>query len=850
WDVRLRSTSTSGNGLPSTAAGAGSASTELVHLVFTRAADGEAQFYVDGKRQAAGRVAGDFSNWDDKQRLILANEHTGDRPWSGEFHRVAIYSAALSEQQVAQHYAAGVPGKIDYAALLPPAATRPIDFVKDVQPIFRARCFECHAQGNEEGGLNLGMRARFTAGGDHGPVIAAGDGAASRLVHLTAGLVKDRRMPPDDEGEPLTAAQIGVLRAWIDQGAKWPDGADVLDPRVERARQHWAFRPLSPVALPAVKNSAWVKTPIDQFVLAKLEAQGLSPAPPATPRQLMRRLAFDLAGLPPEPEAVDAFSSAADPSAAVAALADDLLASPRYGERWGRHWLDVARYADSDGQEADRDRPGAYHYRDFVIRALNDDLPFDTFVRWQIAGDELAPGNPQAVAATGFLTAGPHTVLENTFLEEERLRNRYNELDDMVSTLGSAVLGVTLGCARCHDHKYDAVSSREYYQLLAALHSGDRAEVDLPQGGGKALVFRDFGSEPAATWLFERADFYDRDQPVQLGFPVALSRGKSAAEYKAAATPAQPGPSTYQRAALANWLTDVEQGAGALTARVIVNSVWQHHFAHGLSRTESDVGARGEEPTHPELLDWLTIDFIEHGWKLKRLHRLIVTSNVYQQSGAFNEAAARIDPENRLLWRAAPRRQEAEILRDAMLAVSGTLNLEPYGPAFKPAVAAEAMVARNIKGEAYPKDVADGPAVRRRTVYMFHKRVIPYPLLAAFDRPDSLQSCGRRLETTVAPQALALLNDDFVRRRAYDFADRLLKECGDDDAKLVRRSFALALGRAPDDAELAASSQFVAAQFTGRRARDGKLPADQARRLAVADYCQSLFGLNEFLYVD
>ncbi len=850
WDLRLRAKSTSANGLPSTAAPADSVRTQRTHLLFTRDERGSARFWLDGKQVAAGKVEGNFANWDGEQHLALANEQTSDRPWLGELHLVAIYARALTDAEVARNYAAGIPGKIDYATLLPPPIGRQIDFVKDVQPVFRAHCFECHAQGNEEGGLNLGIRARAMAGGESGSVISVGDSASSRLVHLVAGVVKDQRMPPPGEGEPLSDAQVGILRAWIDQGAKWPDDADVLDPRTERARSHWAFRPLAPIRPPAVKNTAWVQTPIDQFLLAELEAKGIEPTSPAAGRKLIRRMVFDVTGLPPAPEEVEAFAQANDVPAAAAALADKLLDSRHYGERWGRHWLDVARYADSDGQEADRDRPGAYHFRDFVIRAFNEDLPFDDFVRRQIAGDELAPDNPAAVAATGFWVAGPHTVLENTFLEEERLRNRYNELDDMVSTLGSAMLGVTIGCARCHDHKYDAIASRDYYQLLAAVHSGDRAEVTLPGGKDKALAFRDFGSQPATTWLFQRADFYDRDQTVQLGFPAALSRGKSADSYWQEARPEKGGESTYQRAALANWLTDVEQGAGALVARVIVNRVWQHHFGYGLSRTESDFGVRGEQPSHPELLDWLAADFVAHGWKLKRLHRMILTSSAYQQGGAFDAAKAKTDSENRLLWRMTPRRQEAEALRDAILEVSGTLNLEAYGPAFKAPIAAEAMVARNLQGEPYPKNIPDTPAVRRRTVYIFHKRVIPDPLLAAFDRPDSLQSCSRRLETTVAPQALALLNDDFVRRRALDFADRLLRECGDDDDQLVRRSFALAFARPPDDTELAESIEFFHTQAAGRRERDGKLSAAKVRRLAIADYCQVLFGLNEFIYID
>ena len=323
----------------------------------------------------------------------------------------------------------------------------------------------------------------------------------------------------------------------------------------------------------------------------------------------------------------------------------------------------------------------------------------------------------------------------------------------MVSTIGSGVLGLTIGCARCHDHKYDAIAASDYYRILAALHSGNRAEVDLPgQKDAKALVFRDFGSEPATTWLFQRADFYDRDQPVTLGFLTVLSRGAPPEEYwQVARSTSGPASSTFQRKALADWLTNPEDGAVPLVARVIVNRVWQQHFGAGLVLTPSDFGVRSEPPSHPELLEWLANDFVANGWKLKRLHRLILTSSAYQQATKFNAASAKVDPENRLLWRMRPRRIDAEILRDALLAVSGSLNDTAYGPAFYPPIAAEAHVARNLK-TAYPKNPIDDASTHRRSVYMFHKRVIPYPLLAAFDRPDSLQSCGRREATTVAPQ--------------------------------------------------------------------------------------------------
>lgn len=850
YDVRLRTTSTDANGTPSIATSGESLKSVLTHVVYTRAPSGAALIYLNGRQQISQQVAGDLSGWSDAFHLSLANELTGDRPWLGELHLAAIYGRALSADEVARNFAAGVRPAIDYAGLLPPASPMKVDFLKDIQPLLRTRCFECHSAGNEEGGLNLGIRQRVSEGSDSGPVFVKGDSVNSRLIHLVSGLEKSSIMPPD--GEPLKPEQISILRAWIDQGAVWPDGADVLDPRTERARKHWAFQPLGTANVPDVKQSDKAHTPIDRFILAKLDAAKLQPAAPAKPRELIRRIYFDMIGLPPTPQEIQEFCAAfeRDGNAAVESLVDRMLQSNHYGERWGRHWLDVARYADSDGQESDRDRPNAYHYRDFVIRAFNDDMPFDQFVRWQLAGDEYEPQNPAAVAATGFLAAGPNAALRDGLMLDERLRNRYNELDDIVSTVGTGILGLTLGCARCHDHKYDAIPARDYYRLMSSFHTGDRAEVPLANTNNKALVWRDGTPTPKPSWLFRRGDYYDHDQPVGLGFVSILTREKTPEEYwKQALADRQLKDSTSQRRAVADWMTDVDQGAGALIARVIVNRLWDHHFGSGLVTTVGDFGVRSEPPTHPELLEWLARDLVQNGWKLKRLHRLILTSATYHQASTGITPPAQ-DPDNRLLWKMRPQRLEAEILRDAMLSVSGTLNLTPYGPGFKPPIAGEAMVARNVQGGAYPANVQDSPAVRRRSVYLFHKRVIPYPLLQAFDKPDAQQSCGRRDMTTVAPQALALLNDQFVRTVALDFADRLKKEASDEPAATIRRGFQLSLCRNPSESEQTAATAFLEVQIQARQDRKKETPAHEVRREALADLCQALFSLNEFIYID
>ena len=742
----------------------------------------------------------------------------------------------------------------------PVAVDRDVDFVADVQPILKKHCYECHSGETEEGGLNLAVQSRAMKGGEQGRVLVSGDSLASLLVQLVSGVDKDRRMPPEDN-EPLTAEQIGVLRAWIDQGAKWPENADVLDPRLDRAREHWAFQRLRSIDPPKMQDGdVWSQTEIDALISETLAANQLAPSQPATARVLVRRLSFDLLGLPPTVDQTARFIAAhqANPADATSKLIDQLLSSHHYGERWARHWLDLARYADSAGQEADRDRPHAYRFRDFVIGALNEDMPYDQFVRWQIAGDEYEPDNDLAVSATGFLTGGTSFKLDEKFLERERLLNRYNELDDIVSTLGSGLLGLTVGCARCHDHKYDAFSAREYYQLLAAFHSGDRVREKLPSGED-GFFFKDFDADARTTWLFRRSDFYDREIEVKLGFPAILNAGSDAEHYWADAKASVGNPqSTLQRRALADWITDVEHGGGALLARVIVNRVWQHHFGHGLVRTPSDFGVRGDAPTHPDLLEHLAHDFVANGWKIKPLHRKILNSAVWQQGSrrkpttdaaqqaATSQPAADLDSQNRFLWKMTPRRLEAEALRDAMLAVSGTLNLEAGGQGFKPYIPPEANLARNIQGGDYPKDAKDDASTRRRSIYMFHKRLVPYPLFQAFDRPDFLASCARRQNTTVAPQAMALLNDRFVRAVARDFAQRLIDANGNNDQKFVQDSFELAFSRFPSESETEASVTFIRSQMDARKSRG----EDDACLQAVADYCHALFGLNEFIYVD
>lgn len=808
-------------------------------------------------------------------------------------------------------------------------------FEQKVRAILEQSCVRCHSPENKKGGLDLSTRETALKGGQTGPAIIAGKSGSS-LVYLMSAHEEEPFMP---QKEPkLSAEALAALAAWIDGGAPYTASLAVPKTKID-PKEFWSFKPLQHHTPPSIKNNAVVRTPVDAFVLAELSEKKLNHSSEASRRVLIRRVYFDLLGVPPQPLEIDSF--VADPAPdAYEKLVDKLLTDPRFGERWGRHWLDVARYADSDGYEADTDRPNAYHYRDFVIRAFNDDLPFDTFVKWSIAGDEFSPDDARAIAATGFLTAGPVVETKNgTPLEREK--GRYDELDDMLSTTGTALLGLSIGCARCHDHKYDPVSQKEYYRMLAAFTTSQRGEnflatreaiaeftardaawqkrlkaaqaelndwlqnekkpheedlrrlkiekltaneeekallrsnddekkkarQELAKKHEKALALKDedfrsvFSDEQKKRWdafaavirtiesekpvappatlslkdkqaTPEKSFFLERGEPghkageVQTGFLAVLNGAEpSIARENGIA-------STFQRRAMAEWLVDTDKGAGALLARVIVNRLWQYHFGEGLVRTASDFGSQGDRPTNPALLEWLASELVARGWKLKEIHRLILLSATYRQSSEFNVAAAAIDPDNRLLWRRRPVRLEAEALRDAILSASGALRLEMFGPAVKPALPDEAMAGRN-KDDKVKRPKQDGPEQWRRTVYLWVKRSLPTPLLETFDAPNSGLSCGRRTQSTVAPQALALLNDPFVRKQAELFAARVQNEklsAGNS----VRRAFQIALGRDARAGEITAALAFT--------------QADGAN--GFVNFCQVLLTLNEFVYID
>ncbi|MEI6235868.1 MAG: PSD1 and planctomycete cytochrome C domain-containing protein [Planctomycetota bacterium] len=1001
-----------------------------------------------------------------------------------------------------------------FAADIDPAALK--FFEEKIRPILADNCYSCHSVSAKKlkGKLYLDSREGVARGGENGQVVVPGDPDKSHLIQAVRYKLKDQEMPPDG---PLKPDEVAALEQWVKMGCPDPRTSDVKLPTInarvidiDAGKKFWSFQPLKKVEPPKVANAAWCKTPLDNFVLSKLEEKKVAPNPELDKRRLARRAYFDATGLPPTPEQVDAFVNDPSPDA-YSKLVDSLLASDHFGEKWARHWLDIARFAESHGYEQDYDRQYAFHFRDFAIQAFNQDLPYDTFVKWQLAGDEFAPENPLAMKATGFLAAGTHAT---QITANQAEKERYDELDDMVQTMGTGMLGLTFGCARCHDHKFDPITARDYYRLVSTFTKTVRSEVELDFDGGKtaaakaafavehkpfadalaayerdhlpkklaeweahptqkaantkpawvALEISESKSEGGATFTKQddgsllvsgakpkfdtytftartdlkgitgvrleamadpsmiksgpgranngnfalsdfkvtirdaskkdaapvalklqnpKADFEQKGLPVKatidadatsswaidpqfgkdhkaiyetegvvgfdggttltftlhfnnndahsmgrprlsittmprplqlestglppdiatvLGTPAAkrsaaqkkkllayfkphdaewvklnkavqdhlalapkskgemvmissegtpairnhtqgpdfyektfyLKRGdlnqkqeeapngfplvlvRAGAGEKHWQTPPPPGAKTlYKRVGLANWITDVENGAGHLLARVIVNRLWAQHMGYGIVSTPSDFGFQGTRPSDPDLLDYLASELIANGWHLKPIHKLIMTSAAFLQDSAFDKAKAAADPENKLFWRRKSVRLEAESIRDSMLAVSGQLDPRMFGP-----------------GTLSESD-------RRRSVYLTVKRSKLNHMLTLFDATSATQSVGQRPSTTVAPQALELLNSPFVRDCSKAFAKRLAPKADTPFDESIKNAYLLALGRAPDATEAKDSLEFLT-----------EMSAKTSREKALSDFCQAIMGLNEFVYVE
>jgi hypothetical protein len=789
------------------------------------------------------------------------------------------------------------------------AADQRVNFARDIKPVLARRCFACHGPNTQEGGLRLDNREAALAELDSGAhAIVPGDIEQSELLSRVAETDESMRMPP--EGKPLTSEEIAKLRAWIGQGAEW--------------HKHWAFVPPARQTPPTVQRQGWVTNPIDAFILARLEENDLPPAPPADRRTLARRVNFGVTGLPPTGEQLSEFLNDDAPDA-WERLVDRLLHSPHYGEHWARHWLDVVRFAETNSFERDGPKPNAWKYRDYVIRSLNNDKPYDQFVREQLAGDELEEVTIETMAATGYYRLG---LWDDE--PADPLQARYEDWDDIISTTSQAFLGLTVGCARCHDHKIDPIPQKDYYGLMAFfadvtpfadIHERDyarysqwdasppsererrmalrekqdgiRAELKAIEEVGVARMQpadQDISRTPDRARLLEDKlhqylnisewELYQatkkrleeaRDEWERLPKPdsvLALAKCEPHPEpthIMLRGNPHVPGDvvephfpelfgepppqipeaaanarSAGRRRVLAEWIASPRN---MLTARVIVNRVWQHHFGRGIVRSANNFGELGDPPTHPELLDWLALWFIEHDWQLKPLHRLILTSSAYRMSSAGEPASAgralALDPTNDLFWRFDMRRLSAEELRDASLVASGRFNPKVYGPSIYPKLSAEVLATQSRPGDGWGESTPEEQS--RRSVYIYVKRSLLTPLLTAFDFPDVDSSCEARFVTTQPGQALSLLNGQFLNEQAGYLAERVVVEAGERPRDQVARAVELALSRQATKQEIAEGLALL-----GRLTREH----GQEPREAMRYWCLTVLNLNEFIYLD
>jgi hypothetical protein len=700
----------------------------------------------------------------------------------------------------------------------PSAANRSDFFEKSIRPLLANHCFECHGPKKQRAGLRLDSRTAMLSGGDSGAAIVPGSPEKSLLVKALH-YQSEPKMPPN---APLAPEQIAALTLWIKQGAPWPQStAEIRPPAKEtgfritpKDREFWSFRPVTAPALPAVRDREWPKTSIDHFILARLESSGLQPVEAADRRTLIRRATFDLIGLPPTPAEVDAFLNDKAPDA-FAKVVDRLLASPHYGERWARHWLDVARYGEDQAHTFQaRKYPQGFRYRDWLINAFNEDLPYDRFLLEQLAADLLPdPNRLDNLPALGFFACGP------VYYGDPK---RLDQIDDRIDTVTRGLLGLTVACARCHDHKFDPIATKDYYSLAGVIASTDYVEISLEPGNeGKAIVPvkapKDKKAAPKAVPFIHALK--ESATPANLRVHLrgnAKTLGEEAPRrFMPILMSDEPPPFTHGsgRLDLARAIADKDN---PLTARVFVNRVWQHHFGKGLVRTASNFGALGERPTHPELLDHLATLLVKSGWSIKALHREIMLSATYQLSSNFHARNAEADPENKLLWHASRRRLEVEAWRDAMLAVSGKLDRTVGGPSLN----------------------LNAPDNRRRTLYGMVSRHELNSLLRLFDFPDPNITSGGRTVTTVPLQQLFVLNSEFMVQNAKALTARLA-EGEKDDAGRIHAAFGLLYGRPPNDREVQLGLTFL-----------GGTGAPQGGLSRWEQYAQVLLATNEFLYVD
>jgi hypothetical protein len=709
----------------------------------------------------------------------------------------------------------------------------------DAPQILKTSCQPCHNESSKASGLSVTSREALLTGGNRGPAITPGDPSKSILADAISQ-AGDLKMPP---GRKLAEDQIATIRNWIAGGAPWSAVTQGATPKTAAAKSRgadwWAFQPVKRVDPPVTRQTAWARNPIDQFLLARLEKENLKPSPEASKETLLRRVSLDLTGLLPTAVEIKEFTADARPDA-YERLVDKLLASPHYGERWGRHWLDVARYADSDGYTIDAPRT-MWKYRDYVINALNRDMPFDQFTIEQLAGDLLPNPTTDQLIATGF-----HRNTSSNFeggIDFEQYR--VEAVVDRVATTGAAWMGLTVACARCHDHKFDPISQKEFYQLFAYFNNVDevaseaerydfnRPFLQVPTAEeiarkkawdsqwnalGKELVayVREMAARPRSADAYKDPELVERVQNLrelrrrEPKYTTTLimrelptpreSYIHLGGEFTRKGITVQPGvpavlpplpPEANTRLDFARWLVRPDN---PLTARVTVNRMWQEYFGKGIVESESDFGAQGYKPTHPELLDWLASEFVRQNWSQKAIHRLIVTSAAYRQSSRQRPELDEVDPYNKLLARQSRLRLDAEIIRDSALSASGLLTETIGGPSVYPPIPDGAMSVTQVAG-AWP--VATGPDRYRRGVYTFFRRSAAFPGLTVFDAPDATSTCTRRVRSNTPLQALATLNDEAFTELAEGLAARIIKEAPEDNTARIRYAFLLALGRAP-----------------------------------------------------
>ena len=836
-------------------------------------------------------------------------------------------------------------------------------YTNQVLPILKNTCYSCHAGEGSSGQLTLSDRASILKGGSSGPGVNLEKPLESLILRAVKG--DGRSMPPRNR---LSKAQIDTLTKWVEMGLPMPDSpktgkADTATSKADaipakhgpppvnaETMKFWSFQPVKCPIVPAVKNKAWVTNPIDAFILAKLETNGFAPAPAADKNSLLRRVTYDLIGLPPTSEEARVFLADKSPNA-YEKVVDRLLASPQYGEKWARHWLDLVRYAETNSFERDSPKPFVWRYRDYVIRALNEDKPYNQFIREQLAGDELPPASASndALIATGYYRLGSW---DDEPSDPEQAR--YDELDDIVATTGQVFLGLTVNCARCHDHKIDPIPQKDYYRLLACFQGTtryggngrspeqnslrvlgspeDRQRVFGEENAYRLkldttrqqmadivrLVDKDFApvekeefrnrqaqlailgkrvpkllsqerfeqyatlmkqqdalvkSPPRAfekalcvtetptipqTTVMMRGNPHVPGDPVEPGFPSVLA--PPAPDIHAPTGSASSG----RRLALADWIASP---TNPLTARVIVNRLWQHHFGRGLVRSASNFGFAGDKPTHPELLDWLASNFVAEeekekrkkgeeenkqdssfilhpssfacGWSFKKLHKLILMSSAYRMSTDSNPKALAKDPANDLLWRFDMRRLDAEEVRDSILAANGSLNPKMFGPSIYPTIPQEVLAGQSRPGADWERSTPEEKA--RRSVYIHIKRSLTVPILASFDAADTDTTCPVRFATTQPTQALGFLNSAFINEQAQVFADFVKKQAGSDATKQVTLTLRRVLQREPNATEVTRGGKFLQTMQQKHH-----YTADEALKA----YCIVALNLNEFIYLD